>query len=84
MTVNSGTVSMSLADSYTLDFDALDMGTELPLPAITDLTFDLDVSLTQSTGVDAMGVATTLDSPVTFAGVLMFDIDPVAVAGSVS
>ncbi len=79
MTVSSGTVKATLAADYTIDVSAIDLGTAADLPKVTDLTINVDVSLTQSKGVDAVGQNATLASPVTFAGTLNLDLDPVII-----
>jgi len=79
MTINSGLVDVTFVSPYTIDYDALDLGTAMPAPDVTDLIFDLDVAFTQN--VNSSGV--TLVNPVSFAGTMSFDLDIIPVINDV-
>ena len=67
--INSGTITINLTSDYTVDYDALDMGTATN-PVISGGSIDLDVSLTQRKGLDWLTGDVALDSAITFAGTL--------------
>lgn len=80
MTINSGLVDVTFVSPYQVDYAALDAGTATPAPDVADLTLDMDVAFTQK--VDSGG--TVLASPVTFAGTMAFDLDPVPLVNDVN
>jgi len=78
LTINNGLANVTFATDYTVDYAAIDLGTNV-LPKATDLTFNLDnVAFTQN--VDSLGAA--LASPVSFSGTLSFDLDMIPVTNN--
>ena len=77
LTINNGLANVTFALPFTINYtDIQNPSISVVLPKITDLTFDLDnIAFTQN--VDSSGVA--LESPVSFAGSLSFDLDVVKV-----
>lgn len=65
-TINEGSVTVTLSEPYTIDYAAIDLGEEAPLPEITSLVLDLDFSITQKKNVEGDNLAAN----VSFAGAL--------------
>ncbi|MBC8212080.1 MAG: hypothetical protein H8E21_13550 [Gammaproteobacteria bacterium] len=75
---NAGTIELTLAESYTIDYAMLDLGTAAQPSAPTKLVLDLNVSLTQKTTLTSLQAvsSTVAADPITFAAALGLTIYP--------
>jgi len=79
LTINSGMVNVTFVSEYTIDYAAREQGTAVLLPNVAAGTFDLDVQFIRKVD-DTTG--NVLDSPVTFAGSLVFDVTAIPVVNN--